>query len=133
MLVLPGEAVAEVCMTGTFNSHGWVALVITIIGAVAAIFSLAKGFQWLREAVRCRREKVAVPDRLRAKSWLLGLWVLAPPVWLYVEAIFLYRHYGRAACFDQFQYAQQIIFRGWIVLVAVLAPLYFGREILGKE
>jgi hypothetical protein len=120
-------------MTGTFNSHGWVALAVTVIGVIAAIFSLAKGFQWLREETVSSRDNKPAQDRWKAKGWLLGLWVLAPPVWLYIEAIFFYRHFGRAACFDQFQYAQQIVFRGWVVLIAVLGPLYFGREILSRE
>ncbi|MEG9438618.1 hypothetical protein JAO29_20950 [Edaphobacter sp. HDX4] len=128
-----GDSVAEVCMTGTFNSHGWVALAVTVIGVIAAISSLAKGFQWLREETAASRGNRQAQDRWKAKSWLLGLWVIAPPMWLYIEAIFLYRHFGRAACFGQFQYAQQIVFRGWVVLIAVLGPLYFGREILSRE
>jgi hypothetical protein len=132
-IVLLAEGVPAECMAGTFNSHGWVALLVTVAGLLGAIYSLSKGFAWLREEAICRREKREAPDRWRAKGWLLGLWVLLPPVWLYVESIFLYRHFGKAACFDSFRYAQEIVSRGWVCVVAVLGVLYFGKEIVGKE
>ncbi|QNI37443.1 hypothetical protein [Edaphobacter albus] len=133
MQLLLAVGVPEACMVGTFHSHGWIALAITVVGLMGAIYSLAMGFRWLREESDSKRQKRELPDRRTAKGWLLGLWVLLPPAWLYVESIFLYRHYGKAECFDQFRYAQELVSKGWIVLVAVLGFLYFGREILRKE
>lgn len=130
---MPAKSVAEVCMAGTFQSHGGVALVVTILGVLSAAFCFAKGVQWLREDAECRRRNMPSPMRYVIKGWLLGLWLLAPPAWLYVEDIFLFRHFGKAACFDQFQYAQQIVMHGWTVFVAVLALLYFGHAIAGRE
>jgi hypothetical protein len=127
------EQLPDECMTGTFHSHGGVALAVTVIGLLGAIYSLAKGFSWLREETNHRRTGHHAPDRRMSKSWLLGLWVLLPPLWLYVEDIFLYRHYGKAACFESFRYAQEIVAKGWLVVVAVLTLLYFGREIFGRE
>jgi hypothetical protein len=120
-------------MAGTFQSHGGVALLVTILGLVCAALCFAKGVQWLREDAECRRRNLASPTRHLVKGWLLGLWLLVPPAWLYVEDIFLFRHFGKAACFDQFRYAQQIVMHGWTVFVAVLAVLYFGRQIAGRE
>ncbi len=129
MKTLLAEGLPAECMTGTFHSHGGVALAVTVVGLAGAIYSLAKGFSWLREEAGYRRTGHHPPeDRRVAKSWLLGLWVLLPPLWLYVEDIFLYRHYGKAACFDSFRYAQEIVARGWLVVVAVLTFLYFGKE-----
>jgi hypothetical protein len=133
MIALPAEGVPETCMAGTFHSHGWVALVITIAGLVGAIYSLAMGFRWLREEADGKRAGTQPPDRRTAKNWLLGLWVLLPPAWLFVEYIFLYRHFGKPACFEQFKYAQELVGKGWAATVAVLSVLYFGKEILGKE
>lgn len=133
MQVLLAEGVPETCMEGTFYSHGWIALAITMIGLAGAIYSLAMGFRWFREEADSNRQKAEFPDRRTAKSWLLGIWVLLPPAWLYVESIFLYRHFGKAECFEQFRYAQELVARGWMVLVAVLSFLYFGREILSRE
>ena len=130
---MPGESVPEVCMAGTFQSHGGVALLVTIVGLAAAVFCFAKGVQWLREDMDCRRQNRPLPSRHAVKGWLLGLWLLVPPAWLYTEDIFLFRHFGKAACFDQFRYAQQIVMHGWTVFVAVLALLYFGREIAGRD
>ena len=130
---MPGQSVPEVCMAGTFQSHGGVALLVTIVGVLAAAICLAKGVQWLREDAECRRQNLSVTSHDAAKGWLLGLWLLVPPAWLYVEDIFLFRHFGKAACFDQFRYAQQIVMHGWTVFVAVLALLYFGREIAGRD
>jgi len=130
MLFLQTESVSDACMAGTFHSYGWVALAVTVAGLLGAIYSLAAGFRWLREAAE---EKERRSKRYAAKSWLLGLWVLVPPAWLYVESIFLFRHFGKAECFGQFRYAQDLVSRGWIVLVAVLSLLYFGREIAGKD
>jgi len=83
--------------------------------------------------VGCKRDKREPPDRRISKSWLLGLWVLLPPVWLYIEYIFLYRHFGKAGCFESFKYAQEIVSKGLIGVVVVLGGLYFGKEILGRE
>ena len=133
MWVLLAESVPETCMVGTFHSHGWIALAVTVAGFVGAIYSLAIGFRWLREEADSRLGKREFSDRRTAKGGLLGLWVLLPPAWLYVESILLYRHYGKVECFEQFRYAQELVSRGWLVLVAVLGVLYFGREILGRE
>jgi len=133
MIAFLAEGVPDTCLAGTFRSYGGVALLVTVVGLAEAIVSLARGFQWFGEEKRCRREGTQPPDRHRAKSWLLGSWVLLPPVWLYVEDIFLFRHFGKAACFDGFRYAQELVARGWIVVVSVLVLLYFGREIFGRE
>lgn len=132
MIVFLSNGIPPECMVGTFNSHGWVALVVTFVGLSGAIYSLGKGFQWLREEANSEPDKRSASNRHIAKSWLLGLWVLLPPVWFYVEAIFLYRHFGKAACYDSFHDAQGIVERGWMVLVAVLAGLYFGKDVFGR-
>jgi len=133
MIALLAEGVPAECMVGTFNRYGWVALAVTVAGVAGAVYSLSKGFVWLREEADSRRGRKESPDRRTAKAWLLGLWVLVPPAWLYVEYIFLYRHFGKAACFESFRYAQEIVFRGWAGVVLVLVGLYFGREIFGRE
>lgn len=133
MMAFQTQGVSETCMAGTFHSHGWLALLVTMVGLAGAFYSLAKGFSWLREQTDARRAGGLAPDRHAAKAWLLGVWVLVPPAWLFVEDIFLFRSFGKAECFDQFRYAQELVSRGWIVLVAVLTVLYFGREIAGRE
>lgn len=130
---MPAESVPEACMAGTFQSHGGIALLITLLGVACAAFCFAKGVQWLREDAECRRRSIPLPARYVIKGWLLGLWLLIPPAWLYTEDIFLFRHFGKAACFDQFRYAQQIVMHGWTVFVAVLVVLYLGRQIAGRE
>lgn len=130
MSFLETESVSDACMAGTFHSYGWVALAVTVAGLAGAIYSLAAGFRWLREETE---QKERSSKRHAAKSWLLGLWVLVPPAWFYVESIFLFRHFGKAECFGQFRYAQELVSRGWIVLVAVLGFLYFGREIARRD
>jgi len=127
------EALPEACMTGTFRSHGGVALAVTVVGLLAAAFSLMKGFQWLHEELAAERAGHAAPLRHPARGWILGAWVLAPPAWLYCEDIFLFRMYGKAECFASFAYAQQIVTHGWIVLVAVLTLLYFGRVVFSRR
>ncbi|RZU41256.1 hypothetical protein [Edaphobacter modestus] len=133
MIALLAEGVPAECMVGTFNSHGWMALAVTGVGLVGAIYSLSKGFEWLREEADCKRDQKEAPDRRTAKNWLLGLWVLLPPAWFFIEYIFLYRHFGKPACFESFKYAQELAGKGWAGMVAVLSGLYFGKEILGKE
>jgi hypothetical protein len=133
MIALLVDGVPAECMVGTFNSHGWVALLITVVGLCVAAYSLFKGFAWLGEEADCKRNKKEPPDRRTAKNWLLGLWVLLPPAWLYIEYISLYRHFGKAACFESFKYAQEIVSRGWLGVLVVLSGLYFGKEIFGKE
>jgi hypothetical protein len=133
MIALLAEGVPAECMAGTFNSHGWIALAITVAGLAGAVYSLAKGFEWLREEADCRRNQTVPPDRFTAKAWLLGFWVLAPPAWFFIEYIFLYRHFGKAACFESFKYAQEIVAKGWIGILFVMGALLIGREILGKK
>lgn len=133
MIALLAAGVPAECMAGTFNSHGWVALVVTGLGLVAAGYSLSKGFGWLREEAERRRDQKEERNRHTAKSWLLGLWVLLPPLWFYVEYIYLYRHFGKAECFGSFTYAQEPVSKGWVVLVIALGVLYFGKEIFGRK
>ncbi|MBS1820915.1 MAG: hypothetical protein JST61_02890 [Acidobacteria bacterium] len=133
MTFFDAQGVPEACMAGTFRSHGWLALLVTIIGVAGAVYSLAKAFAWMREQAEARRGGTQPPNRHTAKAWLLGVWLLVPPAWLYAEDIFLFRSFGKAECFDQFRYAQQLVSRGWIVLVVALAVLFFGREIAGRE
>jgi hypothetical protein len=133
MIAMHGEGLPEACMAGTFHSHGWSALLVTTAGLAGAVYSLSKGFQWLREKSESKRDGKQFPDRHTAKSWLLSLWLLLPPAWFFIEYIFLYRHFGKPECFEQFKYAQELVARGWIVLVAALGILFFGKEIVGKE
>lgn len=127
------EMLPDECMAGTFRAYGGVALAVTIAGFLAAAVSLAKALAWLRDEAHGRRYGKAVPDRHTLKARLLTAWVLLPPAWLYTEAIFLYRRFGKAACFASFQHAQNLVLHGWIVVVAVLFVICFGREIFGKE
>ena len=133
MTLLLAESLPPECMTGTFKSHGGVAFAVTVAGVIAAAFSLAKAFQWLREEINAEHLGHRPPDRHTTKAWLLGAWVLLPSAWLYVEDIFLFRAYGKVACFASFQYAQQIVFRGWVVLVLVLTLLCFGRVLFHRK
>lgn len=133
MIVLLTEGIPAECMAGTFHSHGGVALGVTIVGLAGAVYSLSKGFAWLREEADGKRSKREPPDRRTAKSWLLGIWTLLPPTWLLSEHIFLYRAFGKPACFDFFTHAQAIVLAGWLATLAVLGVLYFGKEIFGNE
>src|SRR5215471_15391254 len=118
MTPLPAEALPPECMEGTFNSHGFIPLAITILGLFFAISALTKAFQWLREETDARRNKTTPPDHRTAKAWLL------------IEDIFLYRPFGKPACFDFFRHAQHLVTTGWLATLAVLTLLYFGKEIL---
>ena len=133
MTPLPAEALPPECMEGTFNSHGFIPLAITILGLFFAIYALTKAFQWLREETDARRNKTTPPDHRTAKAWLLGLWTLLPPAWLFIEDIFLYRPFGKPACFDFFRHAQHLVTTGWLATLAVLTLLYFGKEILSRD
>ena len=127
------EAFPPDCMTGTFNSHGGVALAVTILGLIFAVYALTKAFQFLREEAEAKHTKTTPPNRHKQKAWLLGLWTLLPPTWLFCEHIFLYRAFGKPACFDFFTHAQTIVLTGWLATLAVLTLLYFGRSILGRD
>jgi len=132
-MALLSEGVPETCMAGTFHSHGSIALSITIAGVIGAALSLMRAITWLREQVAAARVGHRSPDRGFAKGWLLGVWLLAPPAWLFAEDIFLFRAFGKADCFGQFQYAQHLVLTGWIVFVLALGALLFGRELAGRE
>jgi hypothetical protein len=128
MPAILAEAIPPDCMTGTFNSHGGVALAITMLGLLFAIYALTRGFHFLREEAHARR---TAPGHHATKAWLLGIWTLLPPTWLFCEHVFLYRAFGKAACFDFFTHAQTIVLIGWLATLAVLTFLYFGRDIWG--
>ncbi len=128
MPAILAEALPPDCMTGTFNSHGGVALAVTVLGLLFAIYALTRGFHFLREEAHARR---TAPGHHATKAWLLGIWTLLPPTWLFCEHVFLYRAFGKAACFDFFTHAQTIVLIGWLATLAVLTFLYFGRDIWG--
>jgi len=133
MTSLLAAALPSECVAGTFTSKGWIALAITILGLLFAMYALTKGFEWLREQTVAKHRSAAPPDRHSAKSTLLTLWTLLPPAWLYCEHVFLYRAFGKPNCFDSFVHAQWIVATGWLATLAVLVLVYFGREILGKN
>ena len=120
-------------MTGTFNSHGGIALAITIAGLLFAIYALTRAFHFLHEESIARSTNTVPPDRHSTKAWLIGIWMLLPPTWLFCEHIFLYRAFGKPSCFDFFTHAQTIVLTGWLASLAVLTFLYFGRDILRKD
>lgn len=121
------------CMTGTFNSHGGIALGVTIAGLLFAVYALTRAFHFLREEADAARNNTSPPNRHPQKAWLLGLWTILPPTWLLCEHIFLYRAFGKPSCFDFFTHAQQIVLIGWLATLAVLTLLCFGRQILGRD
>ena len=133
MIPFLAEALPPDCMTGTFQSHGGLALAITILGLIFAAYALTKAFQWLREDAEAKHNKTPPPTHHSQKAWLLGIWTLLPPTWLFCEHIFLYRAFGKSACFDFFTHAQTIVLTGWLATLAVLTLLYFGRELLGRD
>lgn len=133
MIPFLAEALPPECMTGTFYSHGGVALAITVLGLLFAVYALTKAFQFLREEAAAKRTNTTPRNHHTAKAWLLGIWTLLPPTWLLSEHIFLYRAFGKPACFDFFTHAQTIVLTGWLATLAVLTLLYFGREILGRD
>lgn len=133
MSALLSVALPPDCMTGTFYSHGGIALAITIVGLLFAIYALTRAFHFLREEAAARRTATTPPDRHAAKAWLLGIWTLLPPTWLFCEHIFLYRAFGKPACFDFFTHAQQLVLTGWLATLALLAILYFGKQIFGND
>jgi hypothetical protein len=128
MPAILAEALPPDCMTGTFNSHGGVALAVTVLGLLFAIYALTRGFHFLREEAHARR---TAPGHHATKAWQLGIWTILPPTWLFCEHVFLYRAFGKAACFDFFTHAQTIVLIGWLATLAVLTFLYFGRDIWG--
>jgi len=99
-----------------------------MLGLLFAIYALTRGFHFLREEAHARR---TAPGHHATKAWLLGIWTLLPPTWLFCEHVFLYRAFGKAACFDFFTHAQTIVLIGWLATLAVLTFLYFGRDIWG--
>jgi hypothetical protein len=133
MFPLLAEALPPDCMTGTFYSHGEVALAITIAGLLFAIYSLARAFRFVREEAEARRTGATPPGRHAQKAWLLGTWTILPPLWLFCEHIFLYRAFGKPACFDFFTHAQSLVLTGWLATLAILALLCFGKQIFGRD
>ena len=131
--MLLAQALPPECMTGTFYSHGSIALAITILGLLLAAYALTKAFQWLREEAEAKHTNATPPNRHSQKAWLLGLWTLLPPTWLLSEHIFLYRAFGKPACFDFFTHAQTIVLTGWLATLAVLTLLSFGKQIFGRD
>ena len=75
MPAILAEALPPDCMTGTFNSHGGVALAVTVLGLLFAIYALTRGFHFLREEAHARR---TAPGHHATKAWLLGIWSSSP-------------------------------------------------------
>ena len=58
------------------------------------------------------------------KEALVAIWLLAPPVYFYIEWVFLYKESDDYPL-DKFQYSQKLAGNIWIGVSAILIALYF--------
>jgi hypothetical protein len=61
----------------------------------------------------------------RTKGLIVGIWVLVPPLWFWIEYHFLYRKL-EGADFERFKYGQELSRNLWVAIAAVLLYLYLG-------
>ena len=50
-------------------------------------------------------------------------WVFAPPVWFSYEYFKLYKRYGQDGTFEAFKYGQELAYRSWIGIAAILSVI----------
>ena len=65
----------------------------------------------------------------RVKRLLIGLWIIIPPLWLWVEYCFLFPNglTPFAGDFEAFKYGQELSKDLWLSISVVLTLLYFGK------
>jgi hypothetical protein len=101
---------------------GWTAAVFLVISVGVCFWGFGQGFD---------------PHKLSkiAQAILLGLWVLAPPIWFWYEYFFLYSTYtapsGAAKpLLEEFKHGQDQSAKIWLALVTLLFGLYFGKDLI---
>ena|SRR5437660_1200 len=66
------------------------------------------------------------------KAAVLVFWILAPPVWFWLEYFGVYRYGANAKLnFEYYKHQQDISSKVWLALVTVLTILYFGKDLKG--
>lgn len=58
---------------------------------------------------------------------IVGVWAVAPPIWMYIEYLLLGRNAESPADWENFKYRQGLLRNFWIGMVALLSLLYLGR------
>jgi len=68
------------------------------------------------------------------KGAILGIWVLLPPIWFWVEYFFIYKNLDSEVRpeLGQFKYGQQLSAKIWLAVVSLLTALYFHGAITGR-
>lgn len=65
------------------------------------------------------------------QAYVLGLWILLPPIWFWLEYFFLYKDEGTAVVkLEAFKHGQEQSAKIWLALVTLLAGLYFGKDLV---
>ncbi|HEX7158675.1 MAG TPA: hypothetical protein VF214_06660 [Edaphobacter sp.] len=67
-----------------------------------------------------------------AQAVVLGIWVIAPPIWFWYEYFFLYpdTNITPKPSLDEFKHGQEQASKIWLALVTLLLGLYFGKDLV---
>jgi hypothetical protein len=66
-----------------------------------------------------------------SQAIVLGIWVIAPPIWFWYEYFYLYPDttYVPKPSLDEFKHGQEQSSKIWLALVTLLLGLYFGKDL----
>lgn len=89
------------------NIHRLINIIIAIVGIVFALYCLS-----------------STTSEKSTKEALVAIWLLAPPVYFYIEWVFLYKESDKYPL-AKFQYSQKLAGNIWLGVSAILIALYF--------
>jgi hypothetical protein len=101
---------------------GWIASGLLVISVAVCFWSFGQGFDPHK------------PSKI-VQAVLLGVWVLAPPIWFWYEYYFLYSNYAPTSPatkppLEEFKHGQDQSAKIWLALVTLLFGLYFGKDLI---
>lgn len=125
LMIFLDKSLPDACRSSTYLAGHIPPLIqiSAVIGAFYAVLAMIFGFAWVGEPGGQHRV---------AKATLLGIWVIATPLLLFLEYEFYWMPHGRLECFEAFQYGQELASRFWASIATVLGFLFFGKEVFGR-
>ncbi len=103
----------------------WTYGIVGVIAFVLAIWSIIYGcIHELAEPFR------ACDPVKKNEAIILACWTIIPPIWFWIEAVFLFRiFYINPNDFEKFKHRQDQSAKVWLALGTLLLAVFFGKDL----
>jgi hypothetical protein len=116
----------------------WLSIILLVASLVLGIWTAAQSnfnpvkdqSQSIKACCSDSRAERQLNQFGKWKAGVLVFWLLAPPIWFWIEYFAIYRFDPNAReDWDYFKYSQDVSSKIWLAAVTALTILYFGKDL----